>query len=69
MRNSGSAVGGFLLGAGGTAGGVALAGSFSNPVTAAIAVGVIAYLSSETGGYIGGTIGSAFDPPKSTVGG
>jgi len=65
----GSAMGGFLLGAGGAAGGAALAASFTNPVTAAIAVGVIAYASSEAGEYIGGTIGSSFDAPKTAAGG
>ncbi|AQA03653.1 hypothetical protein BVC93_15895 [Mycobacterium sp. MS1601] len=65
----GGALGSFLVGAGGTAGGIALAGSFTNPVTAAIAVGVIAYASSEAGEYIGGNIGSTFDTPRANSGG
>ncbi|ANW66716.1 hypothetical protein BCA37_26885 [Mycobacterium sp. djl-10] len=65
----GGALGSFVVGAGGTAGGLLLAGSFTNPVTAAIAVGVIAYASSEAGDYVGGRIGSAFDTPRPTSGG
>jgi hypothetical protein len=65
----GGALGDVFAGMGGAAATVALAGSCTNPVTAAIAVGVMAYASGELGEYVGSNIGAQFDTPRPAAGG
>jgi uncharacterized protein (DUF952 family) len=61
----GGVIGNVLGGTGGGIAAVAMAGAFTNPVTAALAAGALVYLSSEVGESVGGAVGSTFDPPKS----
>ncbi|MFN8229155.1 MAG: hypothetical protein U0R18_20800 [Mycobacterium sp.] len=68
-RDAGGALGNVLGGMGGGGAAVALAGSFTNPVTAAIAVGVLAYAAGEGGEWLGTEFGGRIDRSKSAAGG
>lgn len=65
----GGAAGNVAASIGGGALTVALLGSVTNPVTLAIAVGVVAYGSGEGGEFLGSKLGGLFDQPNSTAGG
>lgn len=68
-RDAGGALGNVFVGMGGAAATLALVGSFTNPVTAAIAVGVVAYAAGEGGEYLGSELGGEIDRSKSAAGG